>query len=477
MSAQRGKHAEGPRRLSESGIRNFVFVATSRDIFVKQVLEFIRRHRLLEKDVRIVVGMSGGVDSLVLADVLQRAGYHIGVAHVNFKLRGGESDEDARFVEAWAKRNRIPFHLLEAPAKVYAKAHRKGVQEAAREIRYKYFEQLRKEHGYDAIAVAHHGDDAVETFFMHLIRGAGLRGLSSIPERQGVIVRPLLGVSRAAIEAYARRRKLVWREDSSNREEFYERNRVRKQLLPKLKSLSPTAPEGMARSLEHLRFAREVFETAVARMRKRWFSMLPDGTRYLSLSLLRESTFGEDLLYELLRGTGFEPGEPGKVLRAARSGTRFKTASGYLAVDRNRLMLVPFRAADRSDTTIGERTRRVRFNDGALAIYRKSYRKSGPIPSDRGEHWLDAGKLAFPLIVRTWRPGDRFRPLGMQGSRKLSDYLTDRKLSVTLKEKVRVVLSEGRIVCILGERISEEVRITDSTRKVLRLQWSPLTKP
>jgi tRNA(Ile)-lysidine synthase len=450
---------------------------TRRDPLVTSVLDFIRRHRLAEPGERVLVGVSGGLDSLVLAEVLLRAGYPIGIAHVNFKLRGKASDSDARFVEEWAVRKLLPFHLLEAPAKPYAKTHRKSLQVAAREIRYRYFETLRKEAGYDRIAVAHHRDDAIETFFMHLLRGAGLRGLSSIPVRQGAVIRPLLGVSRKDIERYAKRKKLKWREDSSNKEEKYERNRLRQHLLPQLKRHAPAGLDGIERSLEHLRFAREVFEAAIAGFRKRHFSTLPDGTRYLSLPLLRKHPFGPALLHELLLGTGFEPGEPEKVLKTTRTGSRFRTGAGHLAVDRERLLLLPFEVTTETEWILGTHTRRIRLPAGILDISRKTYLPGDRIPSGTKEHWLDAAGLRFPLQIRHWKAGDRFRPLGMQGSRKLSDYLTDRKFSAREKEKVLVVLSEGRIVCILGERISHDHRITTTTRKILRLQWKTPEHP
>ena len=452
-------------------------MATVGDRLIFSVTEYIRQHRLFGKQDRILVGVSGGVDSMVLADILHRAGYRIGLAHVNFKLRGQESDADASFVAYQAKKRGVPFHLLQAPAKDYARTHHLGLQEAAREIRYKYFEKICRQEAYQLVAVAHHRDDAVETFFMHLLRGAGLRGLSSIPIRHGTIVRPLLGTERAEIRSYAERNKLHWREDSSNQEEHYERNRIRKHLLPKLRAQSGSAMQGISRSLDHLRFARDIFEQAIAGLRKRYFRKLPDGTRYLSLAELRDHPFGGPLLHELLLGTGFESGEPEKVLSAQRSGSRFKTSAGYLTVDRQRLVLVPFEEAVQTERIIGPRTRKLELAGNTLKISRKTWHPEDQIPVSSGEYWLDLAQVKFPLTVRPWKAGDRFRPLGMQGSRKLSDYLTDRKYSIRQKEKVQVLLSEGRIVCILGERISNDVRITDSTRNILRLQWSPIIKP
>lgn len=452
-------------------------MAKQGDRLIISVTEFIRRHRLFGKQDRMLVGVSGGMDSMVLADVLHRTGYRIGIAHVNFRLRGHESEQDALFVSDWAKSRGIPVHPLEASAKDYARTHRLGLQEAAREIRYKYFEKICRQEDYQLVAVAHHRDDAIETFFMHLMRGAGLRGLSSIPIRQAKIVRPLLGTERTEIRSYAKRMKLSWREDSSNQEEYYERNRIRKNLLPKLEAHAESGLAGISRSLDHLRFAREVFEHAISGMRKRYVRTLPDGTRYLSLPELRDHPFGGPLLHELLRGSGFEPGEPEKVLQARRSGIRFKTQAGYLMIDRERLILHPFDVVANAERRIGPRTRKIELTGGALNISRKKWQPAAEIPNSPGEYWLDLAQLTFPLTVRPWKAGDRFRPLGMKGSRKLSDYLTDRKYSLRQKEKVQVLLSEGRIVCILGERISEDVRITDSTRNILRLQWSPIIKP
>jgi len=427
---------------------------------------FIRSHRLLQAGDRVLLAVSGGVDSMVMARLFLELPYTVALAHVNFGLRGNESAGDAKFVRDWAKRKKIPFHLLEADTKSFAARHRFSVQEAAREIRYEWLNRLAEENGYAAIATAHQLDDSIETFFINLIRGTGIHGLGGIPVRNGRIIRPLLFAERQSIELYAATKRLKWREDASNRKDDYLRNRIRHRLIPMLLSLQPSLLKVMERNMELFRFAEGRFGERIHELSKQLKKKDGKVTR-IPIGSLLELDQPELLLQELLMEDGIRLPEPEKALVQNRSGKIFEAAGHTVVRDRNELLISPVTTTSFPETDIHRSSSRIKLSGRTLEFRIRKHRSGSETGLKSGELLLDADRLSFPLLLRPWKPGDRIRPLGMQHRRKVSDLLTDLKLSLVEKKDTLVLVSGGEIVCILGVRISETCKVTASTRNEL----------
>jgi tRNA(Ile)-lysidine synthase len=429
---------------------------------------FIRSHRLLSAGDRILLAVSGGIDSMVLSRLFRESDYPFAIAHVDFGLRGKESSKDADFVRRSAKRWKIPFHLLKADTRNYAKLHRCSIQVAAREIRYAWLNRLAEEQGFAAIATAHHLDDSIETFFINLLRGTGIHGLGGIPVRNGKIIRPLLFADRESIRHYAGTKRITWREDASNSKEDYLRNRIRHTLIPVLKRLQPSLPTVMDRNMELIRFAEGLFGERMHEVSRKLKSRRGE-TVSIPIGALMESAQPELLLQELLLQEGVRIREPEKMLVRDRPGKVFDTDGGTVTRDRDLLILTPKKTTDFPSVEIHRSTLRTKLPSGTVKFRVSSYKKDTEKSLKAGELMVDAGLLHFPLELRKWMPGDRIRPLGMRHRKKVSDLLTDLKLSLVEKNDTCVLVDRGEIVCILGVRISETFKVSASTRTALKI--------
>ncbi|MFM2134680.1 MAG: tRNA(Ile)-lysidine synthetase [Bacteroidota bacterium] len=438
----------------------------------ERMKKFTATHRLLSEGDRVLLAVSGGIDSMVLLRLFQDLPFTLAVAHVNFGLRGKAAKEDAVFVREKAEKKKIAFHLLEADTKKFAAEHRCSVQEAARTIRYQWFEQLAIENGYTAIATAHHLDDSIETFFINLLRGSGIHGMGGIPVRNGKIIRPLLFADRESIERYAATKRLSWREDASNRKDDYLRNRIRHRLIPLLLDLQPSLRKVMGRNMELVRFAEDRFdermqELSVLLKRKNGkFTRIPVGP-------LLESSQPGLLLQELLLSEGMRLPEPEKALVINKPGKIFE-ADGYLLVrDRNELLLSKKETAPFHELKVHRSSKRVSLPSGKAEFSIRKYISGSEKELTRGQLMIDSSKVQFPLTLRRWKPGDRIRPLGMRHSKKVSDLLTDLKMSLAEKKETCVLLSGEEIVCILGVRINELYKVTPGTKKSFLINTLP----
>ncbi|MFM2207620.1 MAG: tRNA lysidine(34) synthetase TilS [Bacteroidota bacterium] len=436
---------------------------------LEQRLEaYIRSHRLLEAGDRVLLAVSGGVDSMVMSRLFRELPYRFAIGHVNFGLRGKESSLDAAFVREKSKRWKIPFHLLEADTRSYADLHRCSIQVAAREIRYAWLNKLAEEQGFSAIATAHHLDDSIETFFINLLRGSGIHGLGGIPVRNGKIIRPLLFADREMILQYATTKRMTWREDASNRKEDYLRNRIRHTLMPVLNRLQPSLHHVMERNMELIRFAEGVFGERMHEISGKLKSRRGDSVS-IPIGALLESGQPELLLQELLLQEGVRIREPEKMLVRGRPGKVFDADGVTVTRDRDVLVLTPKKTTDFPPVDIHRSTERMKLSSGHVKFRVSAYRKNAEKALKPGELMVDAGLLQFPLELRKWVPGDRIRPLGMRHRKKVSDLLTDLKFSLVEKNDTCVLVDRGEIVCILGVRISETFKVSGSTRTVLKI--------
>ncbi|MDR1103674.1 MAG: tRNA lysidine(34) synthetase TilS [Tannerella sp.] len=432
---------------------------------ISSVRAYIVKHRLLQPEDKVIVGVSGGADSIALLHVLVRAGYACTVAHCNFHLRGAESDRDEHFVAQVAASLHLPFYKTDFDTAGYAAREHMSIEMAARVLRYRQFEEWRSTLQAQAIAVAHHRDDSVETVLLNLIRGTGIRGLCGIRPKNGYLIRPFLSLSRREILEWLSRQQLVYQTDSSNSSDEYTRNFIRLRLLPLMEELNPSVREAVTRTARHLSGIESLYADWIEKERKR---IMPDAER-IDIRELMKSPAPQTVLYELVRSHGFTralsesvfeslQGEPGKTFSAPDASCR-------IVKDRDFLLLAPCPASDERVYAIGAEdtlTHPVRLSTQKKAVdARFEIEKKASVAS------FDFDKLAFPLTLRTWREGDWFIPFGMRGRKKLSDYFTDRKFSLVRKERMRVLCSREDIIWVVGERVDNRFRIDSSTKFAL----------
>lgn len=420
---------------------------------------------------KILVAVSGGVDSVTLLYLLKKTGYDVSAAHFNFRLRGDESDDDEKFVREYCNKIGVKLYLKKFDTKAYAQKERLSIQEAARELRYDFFYKIAGEEGFTKIAVAHHADDDLETFFINLFRGSGIKGLKGMPVKRGIVIRPLLFASRDEILDYANKEGLKWREDSSNASDKYLRNKIRHWLLPVMKEIQEQG-KGVFDSLNHLKSDSLLFEYFLEKERGK-FIKCNKGICHINLKDVEEAYPLEDMLYRLLENFGFNRNDTDdivEVYRTGKTGSRFFSGDYEVLFDRGEL-LIKEKSGEKNNNEyfIGETDY---FIDKP---FKMSVKKINPDEignedlkkSENG--YFDIKKLSFPLKIRKWRKGDRFQPFGMKGSKLLSDFFTDLKLSGFQKENIWVMESNGDIIWVVGYRISDKYCVNNKTGQVLKL--------
>ncbi|GAB3336389.1 tRNA lysidine(34) synthetase TilS [Larkinella ripae] len=435
---------------------------------------FVESQRLFDPGDRILLTVSAGIDSVVMADLFRLAGFQYGIAHVNFQLRGDESEGDEAFVRALAERHGVRFHTVRMPAKQQAPKSGFSTQMAARQFRYEWFEKIAKDSGYECIATAHHQDDVLETVLLNLVRGTGLSGLRGIPVRQGRVIRPLWFADRACLEAHARQHALAWREDSSNASDYYRRNRLRHQVIPVLKEINPNLVLTLQTTLARIRAA----DALVGReIRQSWETLAQNRLNGVALPVQRliDLPEWEYRLAEWLKPYGFQYAQLGPLTEAVRSagfGQTFFSATHRVIRDRDFLLIEPLQAADNEQVVIRSLPDSVIPVFGEYGLHWTLIEPSEgfQIPAHPQIACLDADRLQWPLTIRRWQTGDRFRPLGLKGSQSVGNFLTNRKVSVTERRHGTVLLSGNRIAWLIGYRPDDHFRITSQTRRILLIE-------
>jgi len=436
-------------------------------------LEFIKKHALIEESDRLLLAVSGGVDSMVLLHLFSQADYRFSVAHCNFQLRGEQADLDEELVESAAEELDVPFHSIRFETKEYAHNNGISTQMAARDLRFEWFHQLCEEFGYNKIVLAHHRDDSIETFFLNLTRGTSLRGLRGIQAQNDRLIRPLLPFSKEELLSYAHDNGVVWREDASNQENYYKRNLIRHELLPVLKKLNPDFEKVMTENLEKLEYS---FQTSQKQYDQIFSEAITiDGDKFLAkIQTLTESCENPYDLYEVLRNFSVNYDTAKSLYRAIHEcavGKIFKSEKYDLLLDREALIITT-----NNSSTLKNEITIVDSDDELLEVGEKRYHVSilnssdWHLDKDPINGAFDFDKLQFPLTIRPWQEGDSFQPLGMQGSKLVSDLLIDLKVPLTEKTRVTVLLSNEEIVWVMGYRISEKFKVTSSTTKVWELK-------
>jgi tRNA(Ile)-lysidine synthase len=418
----------------------------------------------------ILVAVSGGIDSMALLSIMASLGMAHAVGHCNFQLRGEESDADELLVKNFTKQLGIPFFLERFDTATYAQNKGISIQLAARELRYNWFAQICDEQGFSHIAVAHNHDDSVETFFINLFRGSGVRGLDGIPPQNGRIIRPLLFADRSRISEYASQHQIPWREDSSNLKDAYLRNRIRHRIIPELKTASATASAGISSSMHHLHATAILLDTFLETWKLQYCTITVNGLQ-IPLESLEAFSRPVELLSELLISYGFPGGMSSKILLAAKTSEskKFFGSTHRLVTTRNLLVISKLEPmSDIPSWYIEEGTSQI---DQPLHMTIEVMDRGEDFQPDPDpkKAFLDFDTLQFPLKIRKWVSGDRFMPLGMNQYKKLSDFFIDEAYTLPQKEQCWLILSGGEIVWIPGKRIDHRFRIQPKTRRVLCL--------
>jgi tRNA(Ile)-lysidine synthase len=417
---------------------------------------------------KLLLAVSGGIDSVVMTHVLHQLGYDIALAHVNFQLRGTESQADEDFVKSLAQQWNLPVFIQQVDTEDYAQKHKLSIQMAARDLRYQWFDALLKKEHFDYLLTAHHLDDSLETFFINLNRKTGLDGLTGIPKVNGHIIRPLLPFSREEILLYASEHDLQWREDSSNATTKYERNKIRHLLFPVLEQINPDFRKDFAQSMQYLAFSQELVHDYLTWLKPKFWND-KEGIVHIYLVELQKLPHYQSILFELLKPYGFTDWQSIFELMQGQAGKKVLSESYQLLKDRSRLILS---LIDHNPRVKGNLPITERIEIGNLSYQIQKLPMDANINfKKKGIEYLDTEKVIFPLHIRTWKVGDYFYPLGMNGSKKLSDYFVDLKLSVLEKEKIWLLCdAQDQILWVIGYRIDNRFKVTTTTQNLIKIE-------
>lgn len=421
-------------------------------MITKRVLRHIEKENLFSPEDKILVALSGGADSVALLHLLHNAGYHCEAAHCNFHLRGEESDRDELFVHELCKKIGIKLHTVHFDTIQYASHKQISIEMAARELRYEWFDKIKETSHAHVVAVAHHKDDSIETILLNLIRGTGIAGLLGIRPRNAAIVRPLLCVNREEIIEYLASIGQTYVTDSTNLQNEYTRNKIRLDLIPIMQEINPSVIESILETGNNLNDVASIYYKEIAEGKKR-----VQTSKGIHIGNLLNEAAPRALLFEILHPLGFNPRQIKDVLTAAtdgQPGKQFISKSYRVIRDREFLLLKPIEA----ETDLP-----------SFELIREEYAYTSDflIPRDKYTACFDADKLNQTIHIRKWQLGDTFIPFGMQGRKKVSDYMTDRKYSISQKEDQWILCCGDQIAWLIGERTDNRFRIDKTTRRVI----------
>jgi tRNA(Ile)-lysidine synthase len=436
----------------------------------EEFLSYIRKNNLFKKQDRLLLAVSGGIDSMVMSHLFIKLGTDIGIAHCNFCLRNKESDKDEDLVKELASEYKIPFYSIRFRTKEHARKRGISVQMAARELRFEWFEKIRIENNFDFVVVAHNLDDKIETLLINLIRGTGLTGLTGMKPLSNRIIRPLLFATRNKIEEYCNDNHIIFREDKSNAETRYTRNKIRHLVIPVLKEINPAVKETLNETAERLSGTDEILSCYIGNIRS-LISLKSGAATVFNLKKLKTYQKSKALIFELFSPYGLTGPASGDLLRlmTGSTGKQIFTKTHRILRNRDELIVTPL-------ITSSQQCYKINNVEDLLAvsgIKSAGIKNAGPgykISREKRVASIDYDKIRFPLIIRGWKSGDFFYPLGMKQKKKLSDYFIDRKYSLVKKENTLILESEGNIVWIIGERADERFKVTESTSIILKIE-------
>ncbi len=465
---------------------------------LKKFITNIEQQNLFQKKDYLLMAVSGGEDSVVLCELCQQAGFYFEIAHCNFQLRGEESQRDEKFVRQLAQKYGVPLFVKRFETKKYAEDHKVSTQVAARELRYQWFDDLLKKASGSRqnqmitsidetgshlplqsshLLTAHHANDNIETLLMNFFKGTGIKGLQGILPKQGKIIRPLLFAKKEEILSFIKENNLEFVEDSSNDSDKYTRNYFRHQLIPGVKKVFPQAEENMIKNLERFKEIEILYQQSVERHKKNLLEPRGNEVHMAVLKLLKSKPL-KTIVYEIIKEYGFTALQTDEVVNLlnSESGKYISSATHKIIKNRSWLIVAPINTllANHiliSETEMESGTYRIQFELGELRFKTHLNWKGKPsFSADLAT--LDLKNITFPLLLRKWKPGDYFYPLGMPGKKKLSKFFIDQKMSLTQKEKIWVIESNKKIIWIIGKRIDDRFKVTGKTKNALFIDFN-----
>lgn len=470
---------------------------TNRMSLLQRFINYIQQQNLFQKKDRLILAVSGGADSVALTELCFQAGFDFEIAHCNFQLRGEESERDEKFVVQLAERYHKNISVEKFETKKYAEENKISIQVAARELRYKWFlkicydrafgDNLNEKPGWRItinssnpkvyLLTAHHANDNIETLLMNFFKGTGIKGLQGIqPENELMpwIIRPLLFTRRQEILDFLQQNNLQFVEDSSNASDKYTRNYFRHQLIPSIEKVFPKVEENLLDNLERFKEIQILYQQSVDLHKKKLLEQKGNEIHIPVLKLLKTIAL-KTILYEIIKDFGFTPHQTEEVIHLLKSetGKYVSSATHRILKNRNWLIIAPINTVAAQHILINENDQEINFDSGRLRI-KKTAMKDEKIPSSDSVAMLDLHNIPFPLLLRKWKQGDYFYPLGMQKKKKLSKFFIDQKMSLTDKENIWVIESNKRIIWIIGKRIDDRFKIKENTKKVLLLEINRL---
>ncbi|UZR94351.1 tRNA lysidine(34) synthetase TilS [Chondrinema litorale] len=441
-------------------------------MFLQSFKEHITVNKLFKPTSKVLITISGGVDSVVMTKLFFDAGFKFELAHCNFQLRGKDSEKDAEFVRNIAERYNVGFHIVRFETEKFANENQLSTQMAARELRYSWFKEIRKNFDFDCIATAHHANDQLETMLSNLSRGTGLSGLKGMPTDKNGFIRPMIFASKKDILDYAKLHKIKWREDSSNVSEKYKRNLIRRKVVPVLEQINPALVNQLIFTTERLSEAEKIVENAYVEFEKNAIEKINDKESRILIASLQSTSSPLLMLDEYLKKYGFVYRQTRQIIDHLenKTGKIFYSNKYELLVDRAFLVLREKKEISSEITEINENDNKIKFSNINLSFNTIALTTGYKIPKISNIGCFDHSQLNFPLKIRNWKEGDWFVPIGMKGKKKISDFLTDVKLNLFEKQNVKVLCSGEDIVWIIGYRPDNRFKITEHTKIIYKIE-------
>lgn len=434
-----------------------------------QFLNDVKEKQLFEPHQKVLLAVSGGIDSMVLLHLFEMSDFEYGIAHCNFQLRGNESDEDEEFVKKQVLNHGVPAYFERFDTQEYASLNGISIEMAARELRYEFFEKVRSENAFDFIATAHHQDDLIETFFLNLSRKTGIKGLTGIKEKAGKIIRPLLFADRNEIEKFSSQNYIEFREDSSNNEVVFQRNFLRHKILPLFSELNPSFKKNFLASIDNLKDAEKVYSGYLNSEKQKVVQTERENT-IIDISELLKTSFPEIVLLEILTDFNFNSTVVDEVFQSLEtdSGKQFFSKTHRLVKDRKNLFVSELK--DKGEKIYYIENEDIELFEPFDITIEKLSVHNFQIIKKLNVACIDSDEIGFPLLIRKWQQGDYFQPLGMTGFKKVSDFFIDQKIPIHEKENTWILCSGKKIVWIMGHRIDNRFKITPQTKRILKIQ-------
>lgn len=436
--------------------------------------DFIQEEKLIPPNGLTLLALSGGIDSMVMAHLFLVAGFRFEIAHVNFQLRGKESIEDKNFVVQWAIANKINYHITEFDLKSYAQQKSVSIQMAARTFRYDWFETIRIRIKANSVATAHHLDDSIETILHNLTRGTGIAGLHGILPKKDHLIRPLLFATRDDITLYAEKNQIKYRTDSSNTDTKYTRNFIRQNVIPVLKQINPGLDKTFRTNIQALRATEHLYQEGIIKLKKTLLEKRGNDW-FIPIRKLGNLAYPKQYLFECIRDFGFtyDLAEKAMDLTSSQAGSYIECKEYRIIKYKDFLILTKSREDLSTFISISKGKKKLQFGAGTLklnAVSKAIFNKS----NNKCIAFADKKNIRYPLILRLWKAGDYFYPLGMQRKKKkISDFLIDEKIALHQKEKIWVLASNEKIIWVVGHRLDDRFKIIESTKSILKMEFKP----